>query len=333
MRVGLGNDKGKGTMSIRDYWRDSFRSGAWDSDACVRRQATEKMTNRRLLRSIAKHDDVHIVYEAAMKRLVELGYEDVVVRIAVDREDESNRPVAAISQITDQSVLAYTALKNSNNYRREAAVSRLRDQNLLKKIATSDKNARVRREAATRIEDKETLLKIATGDRSELVRGSAASEIEDEETLIRIANHDASKHVRIIAVGGIADDAVLAEIARKDVHPEVRVAARDRIKDQQLRLASRSSVSSRKQVHGLVLELIEIGAKNYFLIDSPSKNASGAYDEDLRHRRAVRIGWLLHEAGGFRLMQEAGERVRSKLGALDARMLEVAWGGIGEWLA
>jgi len=104
-----------------------------------------------------------------------LGYEDVVVRIAVDREDESDKAVVAISQITDQSVLAYSALKNSKDYCRAAAARRLCDQNLLKKIATSDKSECVRSAAATRIEDKETLLKIATGDRSKLVRGSAAS--------------------------------------------------------------------------------------------------------------------------------------------------------------
>ncbi|KAJ5408882.1 hypothetical protein N7509_002765 [Penicillium cosmopolitanum] len=73
----------------------------------------------------------------------------------------------------------------------------------------------------------------------------------------------------------------------------------------------------------LITELIDIGHAEGALLGPRGSALWG-------HVRS--IGSALNHAGGKKLMLQAHEAVRDKLGAIRARELEVAWGGVGDWL-
>ena len=81
-----------------------------------------------------------------------------------------------------------------------------------------------------------------------------------------------------------------------------------------------------RRADALVKELIQIGRAAGFVPeigDDASKRRKQA--------RAREIGEALNDMGGMELMQGACYRVRSELGAGEARALEHAWEGIGDW--
>jgi hypothetical protein len=89
--------------------------------------------------------------------------------------------------------------------------------------------------------------------------------------------------------------------------------------------------NSQEEIDQLTAELIKIGKTVEFLTVS-SKHTS-AFDDTNKNIRAREIGARFNEMGGKKLMQEAHSKVKAALGGTQARELEYAWDGIGEWLA
>ncbi|CAI7597383.1 unnamed protein product [Penicillium pancosmium] len=73
----------------------------------------------------------------------------------------------------------------------------------------------------------------------------------------------------------------------------------------------------------LITELIDIGHAEAALLGPRGSELWG-------HVRS--IGSALNHAGGKKLMLQAHEAVRDRLGAIRARELDVAWDGVGDWL-
>lgn len=59
--------------------------------------------------------------------------------------------------------------------------------------------------------------------------------------------------------------------------------------------------------------------------------SSGDYDENLNHKGARRIGWLLALQGGQELLLKGHSIVAAKRGTIDARELESCWDDISSW--
>ena len=83
----------------------------------------------------------------------------------------------------------------------------------------------------------------------------------------------------------------------------------------------------RKEVEGLISDLIRIGKQDDFLSERPG----GQFNVQSRHIEAIRIGRKLDAIGGLPLMQYAHEQVRKKAGKLLASHLEYAWDDVGSW--
>jgi hypothetical protein len=73
----------------------------------------------------------------------------------------------------------------------------------------------------------------------------------------------------------------------------------------------------------LITELIDIGHAEGVLLAPRGSELWG---------RVRSIGSALNDTGGKKLMLQAHETVRDRLGASRARELEVAWDGVGDWL-
>lgn len=78
------------------------------------------------------------------------------------------------------------------------------------------------------------------------------------------------------------------------------------------------------EIYRLLNELLEIGERDGFI----SAEGGPQFDE-MRHRRAREIGERLNRLGGIAFMRAAHDCVRSAGG--EARKLEMAWDGIGDW--
>ncbi|KAF7170624.1 hypothetical protein CNMCM5623_002995 [Aspergillus felis] len=73
----------------------------------------------------------------------------------------------------------------------------------------------------------------------------------------------------------------------------------------------------------LITELIDLGHAEGALLAPRGSELRG---------RVRSIGSVLNDAGGKKLMLQAHEAVRDRLGATCAHQLEVAWDGVGDWL-
>lgn len=72
----------------------------------------------------------------------------------------------------------------------------------------------------------------------------------------------------------------------------------------------------------MITELIDVGLAEGALL---APNGSELQE------RVQSIGSALNDAGGKKLMLQAHETVRDRLGATRASELEVAWDGVGDW--
>lgn len=89
------------------------------------------------------------------------------------------------------------------------------------------------------------------------------------------------------------------------------------------------SPQDRREVDGLVQELLEIGRSQDFLSERPI----AGFTAQCHNIRARAIGARLSALGGQDLMQAVYRRVRRSLGENLASHLEYAWDGIGRWSA
>jgi ankyrin repeat protein len=80
-------------------------------------------------------------------------------KTAHDRDSEVR--LAAVTKLTNQTVLVKIALEDESSFVREAAVRKLTDQAVLAKIVVEDKNTSVRLQAVAKLTDQNVLAKIA----------------------------------------------------------------------------------------------------------------------------------------------------------------------------
>jgi hypothetical protein len=113
--------------------------------------------------------------------------------------------------------------KHSDCEIRRAAVSRLTDQTLLAKIAKNDKDSVVRKTAENR---KEALLAEIARNNSDCMAAKAAVEMLTDQTLLaEIAKKVHFDEVRYIAVRRLLGEAILADLAKNDKDRVVRRVA------------------------------------------------------------------------------------------------------------
>jgi hypothetical protein len=121
--------------------------------------------------------------------------------------------------------------------------------------------------------------------------------------------------------------------------------------------ATKAAQEAENLIGRLIDELVEVGRSEGFLISSKDNkccNNCGSrikiarnkrtcpvcglmenyshFDKNGKNKRARRIGIILNDIGGMKLMQTSCREVRTELGASQGRKLEGAWGYIGSWL-
>jgi hypothetical protein len=119
---------------------------------------------------------------------------------------------AAVSQLTDQALLAKIAATNDDLDARLTAVKRMTDQAALAQIAVSSKYPVVCDAAIRRVTDQTWLANIAAGDEN-YVREYAIQNLTDQAQLAKVAQTGVDQHVRWTAVTKLRDRALLAELA------------------------------------------------------------------------------------------------------------------------
>jgi ankyrin repeat protein len=119
--------------------------------------------------------------------------------------------------------------------------------------------------------------------------------------------------------------ATAIEEAKKQGHSKIVDFLEGRNRSQQ----KKSEEVSDKNSQTLISELIEIGKTEKFI--SCRSPETQKYDDKCNHIRAREIGHSLDRSGGMQLMRDAHAKVNNALGAVVARELESAWGGIGDW--
>jgi hypothetical protein len=114
---------------------------------------------------------------------------------------------------------------------RSAAVSNLTNQTLLEKIAIEDKSEGVRKCAIGRLADQSLLAKIAIEDNHPYsdLGATAVKKLTDQALLAKIAIAGMKSYVREYAVEKLTDQELLAKIIAEDKDPGVRSAAKRRL--------------------------------------------------------------------------------------------------------
>lgn len=119
---------------------------------------------------------------------------------------------AAVSQLTDQALLAKIAAGNDDLDARLTAVKKMTDQAALAEIAVSSKFPVVCDAAIRRVTDQTLLANIAAGDEN-YVRAYAIKSLTEPALLAKVAETGMDPHIRWMAVGRLRDQVLLAEVA------------------------------------------------------------------------------------------------------------------------
>jgi hypothetical protein len=112
---------------------------------------------------------------------------------------------AALNKLTDQALLARTAVEGKDSDVREAALDKLTDQALLARTAVEHKDYSVRQTAVAKLTDQALLAKIAIKDKDRYVRDDAVAKLTDQALLAKIAVEDENGDVREAAVDKLTD--------------------------------------------------------------------------------------------------------------------------------
>lgn len=122
---------------------------------------------------------------------------------------------------------------------------------------------------------------------------------------------------------------------KKKGEPSEKKALKVRVIDyrtdevRQIEREARAGVSLGPELDSVVAELIDIGWNEGFY------GTGDKFDANNRNKRARKIGMMLNEMGGFRLMQKVGYRVYFALhakGGPRSGSLEAVWIYIGKWM-
>ncbi len=205
-----------------------------DPSHMVRREAVSNkyFTDQRVLADIAENDQQDYVRRIAVEKLDSLKWQDLFIKIALNKKAKSQLRQAAVKKIEDQDVLVKLAKKDKAYWVRTEAVRKISDQEILKKLMKYEKNEMVRRVLIQKIDDQDLIESTALNDENEDVRMSAVGKLRNKEIIEKIALEDIASRVRVTAVWKISDKDALVYIVRNDKNREVRRMAVRGIKDQ-----------------------------------------------------------------------------------------------------
>lgn len=128
-------------------------------------------------------------------------------RIAQESKCREVREAAAAAAMSDQSLLATTALEARSTGVREIAVRKLEDQAALARVAVGMRylDWSLRKVVVNKLEDQAALAKVAVQDESDDIRHSAVMKLKDEGLLARIAEEDKELAVRHAAKNRVGE--------------------------------------------------------------------------------------------------------------------------------
>ena len=124
-------------MSLFDWIKPKWKH----RDAAIREQAVLALKRQDVLETIVDSDSSEQVRLAAISRITD---ESILVSFACRNDSIA---IAAMKRLTDRKLIAYVGLRSNSRDVRELAVDSLDDGVVLHRIANSDTNARVRLKA------------------------------------------------------------------------------------------------------------------------------------------------------------------------------------------
>lgn len=199
-------------------------SFSWEADA------VSKVTDQALLADIAKTARCKTIRMAAAVRLTDNALAQTMFSNIA--ENDILDSTKAISQVTDQILLAGIAKTGSRGSLRIAAAARLIDkalaQSIFFDIAQHDAFEKIKTEATWNLTDQAMLASLAISTSSESVRLAATRMIEDQVALAGVAKRPSAS---IAVLEGIADQTLLADVAKMAYSGGIRLAAANKLTD------------------------------------------------------------------------------------------------------
>jgi len=190
---------------------------------------------------------------AAVQQLTDQSLLTRVALVAVSPDVRK----AAVGKLTDQSLLAKVALEAEDSDVCEAAVRKLTDQSLLAKVALEAWDPGVREAAVEKLTDQYPLAKIATTG-SHLfssTRLAAIKKLTDQSLLAKIIVENTIQGVREAAFETLTDQSLLAKLALEDEGLDVHEAAISRLTEPAMlaRLSTTNGDGRTQLIHKLIL--------------------------------------------------------------------------------
>ena len=184
-------------------------------------RAVWTLTNPKKLCRAARDAKFWAVQIAAVRRLIELGDEEALTRVALDcKDDEGHKIEVVIGGIQSQAILERLAKTAPSRSTRARAVERVESQAALAEIARGDVAAGVREVATRRLIDSVVLAQVALEDPDDNVKCAAVHNpnLNDPAALAKVALE--TKHWRTrqnaIENPNFTDTDALAKLALED---------------------------------------------------------------------------------------------------------------------
>ncbi|MDR0765579.1 MAG: hypothetical protein LBF09_01405, partial [Odoribacteraceae bacterium] len=135
--------------------------------------------------------------------------------------------LAAVENLTDQSLLADRARNSIHEDVRLAAIKKLTDQSLLADVARNSIHEDVSLAAVENLTDQSLPADVARNAFHWEARRAAIEKLTDQhqELFVDQARNSIQEEVRLAATGKLTDQSILVELARNSIHRDVRVAA------------------------------------------------------------------------------------------------------------
>ena len=240
-------------------------------DRYIRRHAARRITDRRILRSLALQEKNIAAAMMAVEKFdsryfsVE-GDEELLTEIATGAPHECVRLEAA-RELPQQEPLAELALNAEDRRVRREATKCLTNETVLVRLALG-RDSDVATAAVYGLRDRALMARVALSAYDWGVRRVACTALEDRDLLKRIAMNDSDQRVREVAAEMAADDdywADLAEKKRKRAQADRDRRGRDKTKRDTARSAARTPRPRKPPVHMIVVSRDRNGNPEFVL--------------------------------------------------------------------
>lgn len=152
-----------------------------------------------------------------------------------DYAEESVSRRAAVSRITDESILVDLVKNASDRFVRIIAINNITDDYFLADVVKNDSDIFVRLEAARKINDMSFLVDVAKRYwKNRYASMAAVKKIDDESLLADVAKNGDRYDVCMEAVGKISDEYLLVDVIENASYEDVRLEAVKKISEESL---------------------------------------------------------------------------------------------------